>query len=123
MDRLRGGCRQRLTLGADKSYDARDFVAGLRARRATPHVAQDDRPTKTGRRRRPSTDARTARHPGHASGRIARKRIEEVFGWVEAVATLRQTRHRGLPRVAWSFTPAAAAYNLVRLTRPLRPAT
>lgn len=123
VDRLRGGCRRRLTLGADKGYDTRDFVAGLRARRVTPHVAQDGHPTKTGRRRRPSTDARTTRHPGYALSQRARKRVEEVFGWLKTVATLRQTRHRGLPRVAWSFTLAAAAYNLVRLPRLLRPAT
>ena len=33
-----------------------------------------------------------------------RKRIEEVFGWIKTVGTLRKTRHRGLETVAWVFT-------------------
>ena len=32
-----------------------------------------------------------------------------------AVGMLRKTRHRGLLRVGWVFTFAAAAYNLVRM--------
>lgn len=35
---------------------------------------------------------------------------------------LRQARHRGIERVGWIFTLAAAAYNLVRLPALLRPA-
>jgi len=31
------------------------------------------------------------------------------------VATLRKLRHRGRRRVGWTFTFAAAAYNLVRM--------
>ncbi len=30
-----------ITLGADKRLDTRDFVAGVRERGATPHVAQN----------------------------------------------------------------------------------
>ena len=35
-----GGFRPR-TLGADKSYDARECVAAMRKRKVTPHVAQN----------------------------------------------------------------------------------
>ena len=31
---------RRITLGADKGYDTREFVAECRARNVTPHVAQ-----------------------------------------------------------------------------------
>ena len=31
---------QRITLGADKAYDAQDFVNELRSMNVTPHVAQ-----------------------------------------------------------------------------------
>ena len=31
---------RRLTVGADRGYDTRDFVAGCRERHITPHVAQ-----------------------------------------------------------------------------------
>ena len=41
--------------------------------------------------------------------------MEEVFGWIKTIALQRQTRFRGLERVGWMFTFAAAAYNLVRM--------
>jgi IS5 family transposase len=123
VDRLRLGIRGRITLGADKGYDAREHVEGLRERRVTPHIARNDHATKTGKRRRSAIDKRTTRHAGYAVSQVIRKRIEEVFGWIKQTAGLRQTRHRGLDRVGWTFTLAAAAYNLVRLPALLRPAS
>jgi hypothetical protein len=32
-----------------------------------------------------SLDRRTTRHPGYAISKVARKRIEEVFGWMKSV--------------------------------------
>jgi len=49
----------------------------------------------------------------------SRKRIEEAFGWIKTVAGPRRTKFRGLARVDLTFTFAAAAYNLVRLPKPL----
>ena len=60
-------------------------------------------------------DDRTTHHPGYAISQHKRKRAEEIFGWLKSVAMLRQTRHRGVARVAWMFTFATAAYNLVRM--------
>ena len=101
----------RITLGADKAYDVAGFVADLRERNVTPHVAQNTT------NRRSAIDARTTRHSGYAvSGRM-RKRIEEVFGWSKAAAGFRKTRHRGLARVGWMFTLTATADNLVRLPK------
>ena len=101
----------RITLGADKAYDVAGFVADLRERNVTPHVAQNTT------NRRSAIDARTTRHSGYAvSGRM-RKRIEDVFGWSKAAAGFRKTRHRGLARVGWMFTLTAAADNLVRLPK------
>ena len=40
--------RRRITLGADKGYDAAGFIAALRERNVTPHVAADRRISKTG---------------------------------------------------------------------------
>ncbi len=121
IDRLRQSVRGRITLGADKGYDAREHVEGLRARGVTPHIARNDHATKTGGRRRSAIDGRTTRHPGYAASQVVRKRVEEVFGWIKSSAGLRQTRHRGLERVGWTFTLAATAYNLVRLPALLRP--
>ena len=64
---------RRTTLGADKGYDVKGFVADLRARNVTPHV--------TRKRQFSAIDDRTTRHPGYATSQRKRKRIEEVFGW------------------------------------------
>lgn len=111
--------RHRITVGADKGYDVRDFVTGLRALGATPHVAQNRHLTKTGRRRSSSVDGRTVRHPGYGQSQRRRKLVEEAFGWIKTIAGQAKTRFRGLERVGWSFTFAAAAYNLIRLPKLL----
>jgi transposase len=104
---------RRVTLGADKAYDAAEHVAKLRAIGVTPHVAQN----LSGRRS--AIDGRTTRHPGYAVSQRIRKRIEEPFGWIKATAGLRKTRHRGLGRVGWIVTLTAAAANLIRLPKLL----
>jgi transposase len=100
-----------ITLGADKAYDAEDFVNELRSMGVTPHVAQNS----SGRSS--AIDGRTTRHGGYAVSQRIRKRIEEAFGWIKTVAGQDKTRFRGRDRVGWAFTFAAAAYNLVRLPK------
>ena len=56
-----------------------------------------------------------SRHEGYGVSQRKRKRVEEVFGWIKTIALQRKTRFRGLERVGWMFTFAAAAYNLVRM--------
>jgi transposase len=102
-----------ITLGADKGFDARDFVAELREINVTPHLAQNT----SGRQS--AIDDRTTRHAGYAVSQRIRKRIEEAFGWAKTVAGLRKARHRGLPKIDWQFSLAMAAYNLVRLPKLL----
>jgi transposase len=102
---------QRVTLGADKGYDMREVVGGLRAMAVTPHVAQYP---ETGRRGS-AIDGRTTRQPGYAVSQKLRKRVEEIFGWMKTVGLLRKLRHRGGPKVGWVFTFTAAVYNLVRI--------
>jgi transposase len=101
--------QQRVTLGGDKNYDTRDFVRELRELRVTPHVAQNT----SGRSS--AIDGRTTRHPGYTVSQRKRKCVEEIFGWLKTVGLLRKTRHRGLARVGWMFTFAAAVYNVVRM--------
>jgi transposase len=107
--------RHRATLGADKGYDAADFVVDLRALNVTPHIAQNSS-------RRSAINRRTTRHPGYATSQRVRKRIEEAFGWIKTTGGLRKTRHRGTERVGWTFTLTAAACNLVRLPKLLAAA-
>ena len=66
-------------------------------------------------RRRSAIDGRTTRHAGYGISQRKRKRVEEIFGWMKTVGGMRKLRHRGLQLVAWMFTFAAAAYNLVRM--------
>jgi len=84
----------RVTLGADRGYDTRDFVAGCRELGVTPHVAQNT----TNRSSR--IDERTTRHPGYGPSQRTRKRIEEIFGWMKTVGLMRKTRPRSSPRGA-----------------------
>jgi len=100
----------RVTVGADKGYDTRDFVAECRHLQITPHVAQN-----TKRSGGSAIDERTTRHNGYAVSQKKRKRIEECFGWLKTIALMRKVRHRGIEKVGWVFTFAAAAYNLVRM--------
>ncbi len=100
-----------ITLGADKAYDAEDFVNELRSMNVTPHVAQNT----SGRSS--AIDGRTTRHGGYAVSQRIRKRIEEAFGWIKTIAGQEKSSFRGRDRVGWAFTFAAAAYNLVRLPK------
>lgn len=101
--------RGQITVGADKAYDTRDFVATCRRLRATPHVTQNTT------HRSSAIDARTTRHAGYSVSQRKRKCIEEIFGWLKTVGLVRKTRHRGRDRVGWMFTFAVAVYNLVRI--------
>jgi transposase len=101
----------RITLGADKGYDAEDFVNELRSMNVAPHVAAKTRSS--------AIDGRTTRHAGYRASQIVRKRIEEAFGWVKAAAGFARARHRGLARVGWQFTLAMTAYDLIRLPKLL----
>jgi IS5 family transposase len=102
----------RVTLGADKGYDRKEFVRELRDYNVTPHIAQ---------RQNSAIDQRTSRHGGYVISQTKRKRVEEIFGWLKTVGGLRKTRHRGVARVGWMFSLALGAYNLVRM-RNLLPA-
>jgi transposase len=105
------GSTRQLTLGADKGFDAAEFVADLRKACVTPHVAQKSRYS--------AIDARTTRHGGYALSIKHRKRIEEAFGWAKSVGGMAQTVYRGLERVRSRFILTMAANNLARLPRLL----
>jgi transposase len=103
--------KRRLTLGADKGYDTRDFVAELRQRKVTPHVSQN----QSGRRS--AIDGRTTSHGGYKVSQKIRKRVEEIFGWVKTVGGGRKLRYIGLEANQLWAGLTATAYNLVRIVR------
>ena len=101
------------TVGADKGYDVASFVADVRVRDVTPHVAQKVRWS--------AIDGRTTRHAGYHVSQRKRKLVEQVFGWMKTVGGLRKLRHRGVPLVDWQFTFAATAYNFRAPDMPFGP--
>jgi transposase len=111
----RSGCR--ITAGEDKAYDTRDHVEALRKRNVTPHVSQNNAPTKTGQTRKSAIDQRTTRHPGYAMSQSRRAMIECIFGWGKQHGTMRKTKLRGLANVAGNFILNLIAYNLLRIPK------
>jgi transposase len=100
------------TLGGDKGYDTHDFVAMLRGRKITPHVAAN-----TERRSGSAVDGRTTRHTTYQVSQRVRKRVEEIFGWMKTVGGFRKTRFKGRDRTQMAAWFVGAAYNLLRMAR------
>ena len=111
----RSGCR--ITAGEDKAYDTRDHVDALRKSNVTPHVAQNNARTKTGKTRKSAIDRRTTGHRGYAMSQSRRAMIECIFGWGKQHGTMRKTKLRGLANVAATFLLNLIAYNLVRIPK------
>jgi transposase len=101
----------RITVGADKAYDTKDFVTATRALNVTAHV------TKNEKGRRSNMDRRTTRHPGYAISLSRRWLVEKSFGWLKQTGPVRQVKLRGLHKVDWIFVFSCAAHNLLRLPR------
>ena len=105
------GSSLRITVGADKAYDTKDFVTAARALNVTAHV------TKNEKGRRSNMDRRTTRHPGYAISLSRRWLVEKSFAWLKQTGQLRQVKLRGLHKVQWLFVFNCAAHNLLRLPR------
>jgi len=105
------GNKRRITVGADKAYDSKDFITAARALNVTAHV------TKNENGRRSNLDRRTTRHPGYAISLSRRWLVEKSFGWLKQTGPIRQVKLRGLHKVDWIFVFSCAAHNLMRLPR------
>jgi transposase len=106
-----------ITVGEDKADDTSDHVAALRDIGVTPHVAQNNATTKTGRQRKSAIDGRTTRHDGYRMSQSRRAMIECIFGYGKQHGTMRKTKHRGFAGVAADFLLNLIAYNLVRIPK------
>ncbi len=116
LDRRRRARQKLSTLGADKGYHNKSFVALLRKRNIAPHIARiESRDT-------PGLDARTTRHPSYSISQRKRKRIEEIFGWMKSVGGLRKSRFVGIVKTQLAAYMVGAAYNLLRMAR-MQPST
>jgi transposase len=106
--------KHRVTVGGDKAFDTKRFVAECREMNVTPHVAQNITTTRGS-----CVDGRTVRQPGYAISLRVRKRVEEIFGWMKTVGGFRRTRYRGEARTQLASYLVGAAYNLLRIARLL----
>lgn len=99
------------TLGADKGYHVKDFVAHLRQHAIRPHIARIDG------RETPGLDGRTTCTEGYRISQRKRKRVEEIFGWLKTVGGLRKSRFIGQAKTQRAAFSSGAAYNLLRIAK------
>jgi hypothetical protein len=103
------GDQAQITVGADKGYDATEFVEALIQMDVAPHVAQN-----TSGRSSAVPDS-VAATDGYAISQQKRKLIEQGFGWAKLIGPIRQVMVRGLDKVDQLFVLTMAAYNLTRM--------
>lgn len=101
--------RGEITLGADKGYDAAEFIQAMKELKVTPHVAQNT----SGRAS--AVPEEIAASAGYALSQQKRKLIEQGFGWGKFIGPIRQVMVRGIKKVDQLFVLTMAAYNLVRM--------
>lgn len=106
---VKGDPEAQITLGADKGYDAKEFIDALTDMKVTPHVAQNT----SGRNSAVPDDIATT--VGYGISQQKRKLIEQGFGWAKTVGNIRQVMVRGIEKVDQLFVLTMAAYNLTRM--------
>jgi transposase len=106
------------TLGADRAYQAGAFLHEVETEfGVTPHVPLSASRVTT---RGPAGDARRralarAQTLGYQLSQRARKKVEQIFGWLKQAGGLRKVRHVGRWKIQQQAYLWAAAYNLLRL--------
>jgi transposase len=117
------------TIGSDRGYDSGEYYISLEDRGITPHGAmssQEPKPETTSKRRRPNAYARQRMKERQQTDEYrlsqrCRKKVEECFGWMKCIGGMARSRHVGRWKISQQLHVAAAAFNLVRLSK-LRPA-
>jgi transposase len=95
------------TVGADKGYDTKRFVQGCRDLNITAHVAA--------RKSRSAVDGRTTATPGYEISQKKRKRVEEPFGWMKDIGSIRTCAYRGLEKTRAMMLLNCTAFNIIRM--------
>lgn len=103
--------RRAKSVGADKAYDTKSFVAGCAALGVEAHV------TENSKHHNSALDRSLLETERYRTSQRVRKRIEEIFGWFKTVATLRRTRYRGQADTELSAQLIGTAYNLLRIAK------
>ena len=111
IEKHRRKTRKRISLGADKAYDTKEFVTALREFNVAPHVAQNDR------NRNSAIDQRTTRHQSYPISPAKRYWVEKPFGGMKSVGLMRKVKLRGREKLWWLFTFTAAAFHRWRIPK------
>jgi transposase len=111
------GDQAQITVGADKGYDAKEFVEALIQMDVAPHVAQN-----TSGRSSAVPDS-VAATEGCAISQQKRKLIQQGFGWAKLIGPIRQVMVRGQDKDDHLFVLTMAVSNLTRMRtlRQIRP--
>ncbi len=96
-------------MGADKGFDAAEFIEALQDMKVTPHVAQNTSNRKS------AVPDEIAATEGYRISQQKRKLIEQGFGWAKFIGPIRQVMVRGVKKVDRVFVMAMLAHNLVRM--------
>jgi transposase len=104
---------KRITLGADTSYQEKEFIQALRERKVAPHVSQYVK----GNLEKNCLTNRERNDQRRAISHKKRKLIERSFGWAKSDRPLCQVKLRRLKRVDWFYRLTMTAYNLTRMCR------
>lgn len=111
------------TLGADKGYDAEDFLLALEERGIEPHVAcKSGKQIQVPGEHEHGAWARWHNQQGQSGkafkvSQRQRKLDEEVFGWCKVVGGLRRMRVAGRWKIQQLAHIALATLNLIRMSR------
>lgn len=114
------------TLGADRGYDAEDFLVSLEERGIEPHVACKSRdpigvpdPGDRGAWAR-WYNQRGSKDAGYGVSQRKRKLTEEIFGWLKQYGGLRRSRVVGRWKIQQLADMALGTLNLVRMSKLLK---
>lgn len=111
------------TLGADKGYDAEDFLLALEKRGIEPHVScKSKKEIDVPREDDDGAWARWHNQQGQSDAAFKvsqrkRKLDEEVFGWCKVVGGMRRMRVAGRWKIQQLADIALATLNLIRMSK------
>ncbi len=98
------------TLVADRGYDDKSFVQGLRKQGIKAHPRA--------KKQHSALDGRTTKRESYEASLKRRYIPEPAFAWVKNRGRMRQTMLRGTEKVGWQFHLYCMAYNLRRMAKP-----
>lgn len=105
LDMVEDNTKPGSTVGAGRNDDTDNFVGRCWEHACTLHVSQNNT------NRLSAIDGRTTRRFGYRICTIKHTRINQAFGWIKILSSLRETRDRRRMQDEWFFVLTETAYN------------